>query len=81
MLILLRVLIGSAGSCCAGTIRLGLKLFEITFGLGAFLPTPRWRTIRTWTDSEGGCHSVFRGGAKQRDHNELMHRLWAGSFR
>ena len=59
---------------------MGLELLSILFGLHAFADVLGGRTIRIWSDNHAGCHAVIRGGSKQPDHNQLVHRIWSFCF-
>ena len=60
---------------------MGLELLAVVFGLEVFLPYIKGRVLRIWTDNEGCLWSVLKGGAKEADHNELVHRLWTTCHR
>ena len=55
---------------------MGYELLAILTGIVTFLPLLKGRTLRIWTDNEGGAFSVIRGGSAQQDHNCLVHRFW-----
>jgi hypothetical protein len=38
------------------------------------------RTFRVWTDNSGAEGAVARGGAKEADHNAIIHKIWALSY-
>jgi hypothetical protein len=59
---------------------MALELLAIYYGLMAFMPLLRGRTIRVWTDNEGCRGSMSSGAASAVDHNKIVHWIWEACF-
>jgi hypothetical protein len=55
---------------------MGLELLAILYAILNFLPLIQGKTVRVWTDNEGGKGSMSSGAARSWDHNQLVHRVW-----
>jgi hypothetical protein len=60
---------------------MGLELLAVLYAILNFLPLIQGRTVRIWTDNEGGRGSMTSGGAREWDHNLLVHKIWEVCFR
>ena len=45
-------------------------------GISTFLKDCAGKTVRLWTDNDGGLGALVRGSAGAEDHNAIVHAVW-----